>query len=632
MKRRLLYFLLVNIFILNQTTQAEKSTVAGDAFLFQGNNPVTIVLQKAFTATGALTGNTITLDERGVIYGAGLTAQVKLFNDASVARVILVDDFNNEYLVYEAYSLLVDEMAYTLQNRCVETQLLDGVTPVSLRVELLDASMTVQELHVSSASSFTRAEILEQRQQIHAQQERQMIDLINTQIKKKDMLWIAGPTSLSSLTYTQKKMMFEKDGMLANLQGFEYYAGGVFELKSSLPLTPVTTSTAIDSFDWRNRHAANNPKSPYYDQDTLGGGWATSIKDQALPQYCGSCWAHSTCANAEMLANLYFNKHIDLNLAEQELMECSDACSAGKGCSGGWPNKASKWVSTHGIMEEDCFVYKASDAPTCADTCKAPKDNVRYASTISTSGGKMTEDSLKRFIIRNGPVNVAISSMSHAMCLVGFRKVAGKTSWIFKNSHGIKTGIKGYTEVKPSNLSDFSSVDAFKLPISSKLYTDKDIRCVDLDKDGYFNWGIGPKPATCPEGCPAEEDCDDFRNDLGPMQADGSCKPISVHITSGAMIYGEIAFRCKPNPFSRFTAISFPVTGNAKAMVQLFDLSGSNVKTIQVNSVKDGLQSVLWDGTNQRGDALGSGAYLCVIAVADAIGKSTESFMVFLSR
>jgi hypothetical protein len=321
-----------------------------------------------------------------------------------------------------------------------------------------------------------------------------------------------------------------------------------------------------------------------------------------------------------------------MNLAEQELMECSDACTSGKGCSGGWPNKASKWVSTHGIMEEECFPYKASDAPTCADTCTTPKENLHYASTISTSGGKISEDSLKKFIIIYGPVNVTISSMSHAMCLVGYHKVSGKTSWIFKNSHGIKTGVKGYTEVKPTSLSDFSSVDAYKLPVISKLYTDKDIRCVDLDKDGYYNWGIGPKPSTCPE-CQAEEDCDDSRNDLGPMQPDGSCKPITVHITSSSMMNPEIAYQCRPNPFNRVTTITFQVPTSTNATVRIYTVAGNLVKTLFRGNAQEGLLKVLWNGTNEKGEFISNGTYICKIQVDNTYkSKSSYSFKIFMSR
>ena len=52
-------------------------------------------------------------------------------------------------------------------------------------------------------------------------------------------------------------------------------------------------------------------------------------------------------------------------------------------------------------------------------------------------------------------------------------------------------------------------------PITSLLYDDSDIDCADNDGDGYYNWGIGPKPAHCPD-CPNEEDSDDSSPLIGP--------------------------------------------------------------------------------------------------------------------
>lgn len=55
------------------------------------------------------------------------------------------------------------------------------------------------------------------------------------------------------------------------------------------------------------------------------------------------------------------------------------------------------------------------------------------------------------------------------------------------------------------------------------LYDDNDIVCVDNDGDGYYNWGIGPKPATCPN-CPDEEDCDDSSPLIGPYDDKYECR------------------------------------------------------------------------------------------------------------
>lgn len=61
--------------------------------------------------------------------------------------------------------------------------------------------------------------------------------------------------------------------------------------------------------------------------------------------------------------------------------------------------------------------------------------------------------------------------------------------------------------------------------ITSLNYTDADIVCEDRDGDGYYYWGIGPKPATCPCWAPNEPDGDDSNPYLGPMDEYGNCTP-----------------------------------------------------------------------------------------------------------
>ena len=50
------------------------------------------------------------------------------------------------------------------------------------------------------------------------------------------------------------------------------------------------------------------------------------------------------------------------------------------------------------------------------------------------------------------------------------------------------------------------------LPILSMNKTDDDIIVEDADGDGFYNWGIGPKPAGCPSWIPDICDGDDSDN------------------------------------------------------------------------------------------------------------------------
>ena len=113
-----------------------------------------------------------------------------------------------------------------------------------------------------------------------------------------------------------------------------------------------TESSLTESFDWRNRHGANDPDSPYYDGDPTGSGWITSVKNQ---RGCGSCWAFAATGATEALANIYFNEHIDLDLSEQEALSCSGAGS----CKGGLPGKTLDYYTSDGVVDEACFPYTA---------------------------------------------------------------------------------------------------------------------------------------------------------------------------------------------------------------------------------------------------------------------------------
>jgi len=168
-----------------------------------------------------------------------------------------------------------------------------------------------------------------------------------------------------------------------------------------------------------------------------------------------------------------------------------------------------------------------------------------------------TEDNIKQALIQNGPLSSGISGWSHAMSLVGYNTVKvgsylsshlnpdhtiaeinvpenspliGKTYWIFKQSWGSWVGGTPYVYVILDDLSQLIHNYSITTPITSNLLTSNDIRCVDLDGDGYYNWGIGPKPSTC-TSCPNEEDCDDSKAYLGPYDSQYGCTLLCDNFT-----------------------------------------------------------------------------------------------------
>jgi hypothetical protein len=57
------------------------------------------------------------------------------------------------------------------------------------------------------------------------------------------------------------------------------------------------------------------------------------------------------------------------------------------------------------------------------------------------------------------------------------------------------------------------------------------VQIYDNDNDGFYNWGIGPKPANCPP-CPDERDGNDDDPSIGPFISSGYMSYLLPHVES----------------------------------------------------------------------------------------------------
>lgn len=499
-------------------------------------------------------------DEGKEISGILTSGNVSFFSPRGHLRVLVSDRDGYEMLVYESFPVLASSGGKdSFELMGIETCEIKKIIPEKVYVRISDAELDSFSITVlgiqsvkNSPSSYLRTRIKPNPETTNPsydpiKQHLKFIEYLNKKLEASGALWRAGDTPFSRFSYEEKKEMY--GGEVPNFNGAEYYIGGIFDVDNCGIISRATkTSAYVADFDWRKRHSATIKGSPYFQGENTG--WITSVKDQAK---CGSCWAFSAIGAMEAVAKLDRNTAYNFDLSEQELVSCSNAGS----CNGGSVTSALSHISSNRIQNERSFPYKATDLP-CSDK-RNPLYTIKNAGVgvFNISNNEFASvENLKSMLIKS-PLAGRIGSWSHAMTLVGYKTLKagdvvyercntritvqqgdpriGKTVWIFKNSWGEKWGDHGflYAFVKTNNMTG-SAVPT--LPFEYKFHKFDNnyailpalysalrdsVKAYDKDNDGYYWWGIGPRPNNLPADAKQEEDSDDSDASIGPMNQYG---------------------------------------------------------------------------------------------------------------
>jgi len=219
---------------------------------------------------------------------------------------------------------------------------------------------------------------------------------------------------------------------LPNLQGFEYYTGGVFEYSEASPNSASSAQTfdiGNKVWDWRNVHGEN---------------WLTGVRNQGS---IGTCWLFATIGAIEAGINLYYNQHLDLDLSEQMILDCFarynnpnnpgvidelytiEACSELPLSLWASPQQvAACRIKVAGVADEACDKYDSRDLrsePDAATNCDADHVCSNWQQRLWSIGGyavydQLSEAQIKKMLVEEGPLEASLIKWNHAMVLVGW--------------------------------------------------------------------------------------------------------------------------------------------------------------------------------------------------------------------
>ena len=100
-----------------------------------------------------------------------------------------------------------------------------------------------------------------------------------------------------------------------------------------------------------------------------------------------------------------------------------------------------------------------------------------------------------------------------------------------------------------------------------------------------------------------------YRTLVGEFEVPGCYVATGVDVVSGPRPPRAQLFDAAPNPFNPRTAIRFTLSRPTRVRLLVFNVAGARVRSLADRTMPAGEYRLTWDGTNDRGQELASGAY-----------------------
>ena len=209
-----------------------------------------------------------------------------------------------------------------------------------------------------------------------------------------------------------------------------------------------------------------------------GVNFLTNIRNQHLPQYCGSCWAHAaTTALSDRIKILRNAQWPDINLSPQLIISCEQTDD---GCHGGNALNAYEWIHNNYITDETCAIYQGrgwdngigcsamSRCRNCSpgNACDIPP--AYYIYKVDEYGLIHGEEAMMNEIYNRGPIACSMNATpefdenyhegiyydptvytttNHEVTVVGWGEQNGIPFWRVQNSWGSHWGEQGFFRI-----------------------------------------------------------------------------------------------------------------------------------------------------------------------------------------
>jgi hypothetical protein len=147
------------------------------------------------------------------------SGQAVFSSKSGFVRILLSDDYGYDLLIYESSPLVTVNGVDNFNSEAIETiEIPSRLALTKVRIEIRNAELRNLSVDVSAINP--------SRTQQQTRTDR--IALINSNLRNQNALWVAGETSISQMSYQEKKERFGAEFL--DLIGFEYYAGGIYEI------------------------------------------------------------------------------------------------------------------------------------------------------------------------------------------------------------------------------------------------------------------------------------------------------------------------------------------------------------------------------------------------------------------